>query len=339
MIPHDHLEAVTRALSETFGVSQFQEARLLSKGPNSNLAYRIVAGGSPYLLRINTRKGDPARQYACMQAAADAGLAPRVWYTRAEDRISITDFVPSKPFPLADALVRIPAALRALHALAPFPGVPPHINTTCMFLMHAGPALDGFIQTIRAARVLPTGELDEVFAWHARMSAAYPRDGQDLVSSHNDLFKPDNMLFDGQRLWLVDWEAAFLNDRYADLAVAANQVAADESEEGIFLGEYFGAPPDQRQVARFLLMQQLSHMFYALAFLLIGSAGQPIDWSEPVPEVRDFYRRVWSGDLDLTDSRTKVLYGKVHRKQFFENLAKARYQDALRIVADGPAVR
>ena len=86
-------------------------------------------------------------------------------------------------------------------------------------------------------------------------------------------------------------------------------------------------------------MQQLSHMFYALAFLLIGSAGQPIDWSEPVPEVRDFYRRVWSGDLDLTDSRTKVLYGKVHRKQFFENLAKARYQDALRIVADAPAVR
>src|ERR1022692_2472698 len=33
------------------------------------------------------------------------------------------------------------------------------------------------------------------------------------VSSHNDL-TPENSLFDGDRGWLVDWEAAFLNDRY-----------------------------------------------------------------------------------------------------------------------------
>jgi thiamine kinase-like enzyme len=28
--------------------------------------------------------------------------------------------------------------------------------------------------------------------------------------------------FDGERAWLVDWEAAFLNDRYFDLDVVAN---------------------------------------------------------------------------------------------------------------------
>ena len=33
------------------------------------------------------------------------------------------------------------------------------------------------------------------------------------------------------------------------------------------------------QLARFHLMQQLAHMFYAMAFLLLGSAGKPIDWS------------------------------------------------------------
>ena len=57
------------------------------------------------------------------------------------------------------------------------------------------------------------------------------------------MFKPDNMLFDGSRLWLVDWEAAFQNDRYADLAVAANMLVANETEERIYLQEYFGAPP------------------------------------------------------------------------------------------------
>ena len=37
------------------------------------------------------------------------------------------------------------------------------------------------------------------------MAAVYPHDDAEMVSSHNDLFKPDNMLFDGNRLWLVDW--------------------------------------------------------------------------------------------------------------------------------------
>ena len=81
------------------------------------------------------------------------------------------------------------------------------------------------------------------------------------------------MLFDGSRLWMVDWEAAFQNDRYADLAVVANMLVANEAEEQIYLQEYFGAPPDSYQAARFYLMRQLAHMFYAMAFLSLGSAA------------------------------------------------------------------
>jgi hypothetical protein len=32
-----------------------------------------------------------------MQAAAEAGIAPRVWYANVEDRLLITDFVGAKP--------------------------------------------------------------------------------------------------------------------------------------------------------------------------------------------------------------------------------------------------
>jgi len=59
----------------------------------------------------------------------------------------------------------------------------------------------------------------------------YSQLDSDLAPSHNDLFKPDNMLYDGERLWLVNWEAAFQNDRYADLAVVANMIVTDDSEE------------------------------------------------------------------------------------------------------------
>ena len=81
--------------------------------------------------------GDMARHISCMQAAADAGLAPRIRYSSVEDRISFTDFVETVPFPATEALRRVPAALRILHALPPFPTVP--FNTTCTLLLNKGP--------------------------------------------------------------------------------------------------------------------------------------------------------------------------------------------------------
>jgi len=270
-----------------------------------------------------------ARHFTCMQAAAEAGLAPRVRYASAEDRICITDFVEAEPFPARDALHRVPTALRTLHALSPFPAAP--FNTTCTFLLNKGPALDGFLQKFRSANLLPEHDLEWFLAQYARVAEAYSSLDPDLVSSHNDLFKPDNMLFDGSRVWLVDWEAAFLNDRYADLAVVANMLLADEEEEQIYLQEYFGAAPNSYQTARFYLMKQLAHMFYTMAFLSLGCAGTPVDWSEPVPAYADFQRRFWSREVDLADNHSKTVYGRVHWEQLRHDLRQPRFEEALRI--------
>ncbi len=138
MIPQEKSAAVIRGLREAFGVTAFEDIRRLTGGHTSSLVFRIVVRGSPFLLKIIMRTDDPTRHFTCMKAAAEAGLAPHVWYTSIEDRIAITDFVEAAPFAVTDALARIPAALRTLHALPPFPGVPNHINTSCMFLINKG---------------------------------------------------------------------------------------------------------------------------------------------------------------------------------------------------------
>jgi hypothetical protein len=203
MIPQEKIAAATRGLNKAFGVMAFEQIRDLTERPGSNRAFRIVVRGSAYLLRINTRAGDMTRHFSCMQAAAEAGLAPRVRYTDAEDRISITDFIEAVPFPAPDALRRVPAALRTLHALPPFPVAP--FNTTCTFLLNKGPALDGFLQKFHDANILPEHDVEELLAQHARIAAVYSSLDPDLAASHNDLFKPDNILFDGSRPRLVDW--------------------------------------------------------------------------------------------------------------------------------------
>jgi aminoglycoside phosphotransferase len=334
MIPQEKSAAVTRGLREAFGVTEIEEIRMITKGNSTNFVFRIVVRGSPFLLKIIMRTDDATRHYTNMKAAAEAGLAPHVWYTNVEDKISITDFVEAAPFPVPDALVGIPAALRKLHALPPFSGVPNQINTTYMFLIHKGAPADGFIQSFQAANILPKAESEELFARYAKVAAAYPHHEADMVSSHNDFFKPDNILFDGHRVWLVDWEAAFLNDRYADLAVAANLVVSNEAEESVYLREYFGALPDDYQLARFFLAQQAAHIFYAMAFLLLGSSGKPIDWSETVPEFNDFYRRIWAGEVNLKDKEMKLVYGRVHWERLLRNVRQARFNEALRIVSD-----
>ena len=330
MIPQDKIAAVTRGLNEAFGVATFDQIQDLTDRPGSNRAFRIVVRGSAYLLRINTRAGDMMRHFSCMQAAADAGLAPRVRYASVEDRTSITDFVEAVPFPATEALRRVPAALRTLHALRPFPVAP--FNTTCTFLLNKGPDLDGFVQKFRATKIVPEHEVEELLVQYARVAEAYSFLDPELAPSHNDLFKPDNILFDGSRLWLVDWEAAFQNDRYADLAVVANMLVTNEAEEHIFLQEYFGAPSLPYQAARFYLMKQLAHMFYAMAFLSLGSADKPVDWSAPVSTYADFQRRFWAREVDLADNHSNSVYGRVHWEHLRNNLRRPKFAEALRIV-------
>jgi thiamine kinase-like enzyme len=147
------------------------------------------------------------------------------------------------------------------------------------------------------------------------------------------------MLFDGNRLWLVDWEAAFQNDRYADLAVVANMIVTNESEEKVYLHEYFGEPPDEYQRARFYLMRQLAHIFYAMAFLTPGSSGKPIDRSEPVPAYSDFQRRFWAREVSLADNHAKTVYGRVHWQQLSQNMRQAGFDKALRIASDQSTIQ
>jgi hypothetical protein len=71
-----------------------------------------------------------------------------------------------------------------------------------------------------------------------------------------------------------------------------------------------------------------------MAFLLLGSAGQPIDWGLRVPSFSDFQRRMWAGEADLADRDVKLLYGRVNWERLLHNVRQARYTDALRIVSE-----
>ena len=326
MIPEAKKAAVERALQLTFGVSEFEDIQPLTAGLSTALIFRIVVKGKPYLLRIITSTdamSDPAHWYNCMKMAAEAGIAPHVWYTSLEDRVAITDFIEAKPFPLSKAAVLLPDLLKRLQALPPFP-----------FRLNYFDVVDGFVQKFKDAKILPESMTEKLFQQYNRITEVYPRDRSHFVSCHNDL-KPENILFDGTRAWLVDWEAAFLNDRFMDLSMVANFAVTSEPEEKAFLKIYLEEDVTECHLARFFLMRQVLHMSYFTFFmLLVFRAGHQIDLNSAKPGFREFHNHMWSGEIDLANNEPRQQYAWVHMEQLKKNFQQKRLEDSLRIVSD-----
>jgi thiamine kinase-like enzyme len=67
------------------------------------------------------------------------------------------------------------------------------------------------------------GLLDAASERLVQIRETYAPEAENFVSSHNDVL-PRNILFDGNRLWLIDWEGAYRNDPLVDLATALDNL-------------------------------------------------------------------------------------------------------------------
>jgi thiamine kinase-like enzyme len=326
LIPEIKITAVKNALLVAFGVNEFEDISQLTAGLSSALIFRIVVLGIPYLLRIITltdAMGDPSHYYRCMKPAAEAGLAPRIWYAGIEDRISITDFIEAKTFPISVARMKMPGVIKRLHSMSRFP-----------FRVNFFDFVDGLVQKFQDAKILPANMTEELFHLYAKISRVYPRNIQDMVSCHNDL-KPENIVFDGDRPWLVDWEAAFLNDRYMDLAIVGNFVVKNDQEEKDYLKNYFDEDVNEYHHARFFLMSQVLHMSYFTFLLLqVSAGGKPIELNSVIPEFREFHDQMWAGKITLENNEARQEYALVHMQQLRNNLYKKRFEESLYIVSN-----
>ena len=333
LIPTDKQPAVARALSTAFGVSTFESIHPLVGGLSPALVFRIVVRGASYLLRVIVAwpgYAGPARQFRILTAAAPAGLAPAIRHMSVEDGILITDFIAPQPFP--DRMVpHLAPLLRRLHAQPNFPRMQlPTVADT----PHAyRDWVNSMVGRLEAARLLPESLTADLFRRHAEIERLDPRTDADVVACHNDL-KPQNMIFDGTRLWLADWEAGFLNDRYADLAMAANFFVRDDAEETAYLDAYFGEPAGDYRRARFFLARHVQHLAYA-AFLLPIAAkmGAAITPDLDAPDFQDFHRRLVTNEIEMKTAEERALYAKVHLNAARSNLASPRFAASLALVS------
>ncbi len=269
LIAEPRRAAAQRALAAAFPGEAVQAAEPTAWGASGAGVFKLTVGGRAAILRLDGPPDglrDPARQYACIRIAAEVGAAPALLHADVGDRVSISVFIAAAladpPLTRAGQIVAVTETLRRLHAAPLFPRLISYFD-----------AMDGLLAQFAAAGILPEGALDEPLALYARIAGVYPRD-PNLVSSHNDL-NPSNVIFQGARAWILDWESAFAADRFVDLAAIANFFAADEDEEALVLRGYFGGAVDEAVQARLFLMQQVNRLFYAAMLLSAAAAERP----------------------------------------------------------------
>jgi len=316
----DQLPAVAKALRTAFGTEALDGWAPMSGGLSGAGIWKIRVGGIAYLLRVEAgRDGlrDPHRGYACLRLAAQACLAPRVRYADPDDGVVISDFIEARSLALdyagtrAGLVVELAQAVRALHAIDGFPPLFDYLD-----------GLDALVGEAATSGVIPVGAFD---AW-PRLREVCKRLTPQPVSSHNDL-NPGNLVYDGRRIWLVDWEAAFRADRYVDLAAIANTYAADRYDEALLLRTYFGREASEAERARLWLFRQVSHVFHAAVFVA-GVAGQARAQGLEGPDLDALHQRLALGEPLLATPQGRLDYGLARLRTVTANLSLPAFAEA-----------
>jgi aminoglycoside phosphotransferase (APT) family kinase protein len=333
LIPEARRDAVRAALRATFGASAGRDFQPIRGGVSGALICRFDVHERTYVLRIEPERialHDRQRGFACMAAAAATGAAPPVHYCDPATGVAIMNFVSSRPLSehpggpagLARALG---ALISRVQATAPFPifGSYPEV-------------IGSMLAGLSKSNFFTPGQLDPHAEGLARIFAALSWDISSLVSCHNDP-NPRNILFDGERVWLIDWELAFRNDPLVDVAILTTELVEAPELEDVLLETTLGLIPNRRLRTRLSVMRLLTRLFYGCIVL-----DSLVDTLRPVPDIglaasspAAFRAAVAEGRLASGTPEIAYAFGQMSLAAFIDGLATPGFDEMLKLTEQG----
>lgn len=298
-----------RHLLPTSVVGEVSSVSPIRTGLSGAGVYAVTTPKGEYILRV---QGSGAvetswdQHLLILRRAADASIAPPIVHVDATARAVISARVTGVPLPavLADpaqrarAIADVVRQLRLLHALDA-----------------SGIAERSGVDFARSLWTAQRGR-SGFPAWAAELGPAFDaiaavlaRDARRVVS-HNDL-NPGNVLWDGARTWLVDWEVAALGHPYYDLAAFLTFLGLTGEVAYGLLAEQEQSAIDDSSRATFDAMRQLAALavgnvfLYLVPDLTIVSAPSPTD----APTLADCAAAMRRGALDLQTAEGRARFG------------------------------
>ncbi len=271
--------------------------------------YEVESSRGKYILRVQGTRNDRSfwsQQLLILRRAADHGIAPALLHIDEEARAIIMARIAGAPLhmALADPAARnaviggVVAQLRALHAIDPA-GIAERDGVGyARGLWETQREREGFPEWCATIGTM----LDDI-------AAVLARDGRRVVS-HNDI-NPGNVLWDGARAWLIDWEAAGLMHPYYDIAALSTflNLDADAGYGLLALQEQIALDDDAR--ATFAAMRRLVSLAAGSIFLSLVPDLRvlPAPTLADAPTLATFYADMRAGELQLQTPKGQAAFG------------------------------
>ena len=288
------LDPIFAALEPRLG-APVSEPRPLSGGI-TNRNFLVSFPGGDFVIRVcspgvEVISIDRETEVAANRNAFDAGVAPEVTAWLPALGCLVTAFVPGET--MTPEAMREPESVRQLGQ--------------ALRAVHGGPALPTSFPTFTladeyeaSARSRGGGaspeDLELALELTRRVGEAVARlPGHDPVPCHNDMLTA-NFIASPDGLVLVDWEYAGMNDPFFDLGNAAVNNGFGDAEGAALLEAYFGAPPDETQVASLALMRLMSDVREAM-WGVVQSAYSTIEFDYDA-YAADHFDRLREGAAD-----------------------------------------
>ena len=289
-------EAITRATGLPIWAAP-HNCEIL-KGGITNVNIKLRDNGKTYVVRIG---GDidahlvkRFNELACHRAGEAAGVSPRI--VHADDGILAMEFIEGrtldrKTSATPEMVDRIAALLRCLHLDG--------TRALC------GPVLAFWVfHVLRdyAARLLAEGS-----RYTADLGTLMDIAGQleeavgpvSIVLGHNDLL-PANLLDDGSRLWLLDWDYGGLNSPLFDLAGVASNCEFSYALTKRLLESYYREPVSAARYKNFHAMYCASLLRETMWSMVSESSSKiEFDYATYTEENRARFKAAYSDFRNL----------------------------------------
>ncbi len=177
------------------------------------------------------------RELMTARAAEEAGFAPSVEY--AEPGVMVCRHLRARTFGEADMranIERVAEILRDFHEK-----MPRHVSGPG-FMFWPFHVIRDYARTLERGESRMAAQVPAYLAMADELEAA--QTPLPIVFGHNDLL-PANLLDDGSRLWLIDFEYAGFSTAMFDLAGLSSNAGFSPEESEALLGTYFGRAPDE----------------------------------------------------------------------------------------------
>ncbi len=318
-IDTNHRGLIENAVQSIFPSSSWAIEGQLAGGLSTSTLYKLIIDDKRYVARLSDPEhlhNNLEREYGAMQIGADQALGPALHYAHAETGLAIMDFIESQPSRTDNEsdfsfIVHMARLLRNLHHGQPFQKDISLVDKVEFIVSQLRPEF-------ASAKLVQNGVAT------MRSLAPLLQNRDDERPCHCDI-NPGNVLFDGARLWLVDWASATQENFYFDLACccsfyfpAHSSNKRNEAEQA-FLQHYFERPLTEEEKEKYARMSTFAAIFYGVMFVYLSSAqGTQIladTELESLPDYSQFMESLSEGKEDLSNPLSQQRLGFIYLKK------------------------